>query len=167
MAYYPDIIQILKTIPLFLDLKEFQLAKLAEAAEIVEFDSPSVILTEGEKPDSIYIVLEGDIKIEIFVPVCGKSETSHLGPLDILGWSALTPVVRQRTGTATALTSCSLLKFDSKRLIALCELDHDLGHIIYKRVSNVAARSFLTTRLELMNLLVAASQNHKTSLGQE
>lgn len=167
MAYYPDIIQVLKNIPLFLDLKEFQLAKLAEAAEIVEFNTNSIILCEGDKPDCVFIVLEGDIKIEVFVPVCGNSETSHLGPLDILGWSALTPVVRQRTGTATALTTCSLLRLDSKKLIALCELDHDIGHIIYKRISNVAARSFLTTRLELMNLLVAASQSHKASPGKE
>ena len=161
MAYYPDLIQVLKTIPLFLDLKEFQLAKLADLASVVEFESGSTILSEGGKPDSLYIVLEGEIKVDVFVPVCGSTETSRLGPLDILGWSALTPVVRQRTGTAIAMTNSSLLEFDAKKLIALCEQDHDIGLIIYKRISNVTARSFLTTRLQLMNLLVASCQSHK------
>lgn len=160
MSYYPDIIQVLKAIPLFLDLKEFQLSKLAECAELVDFESNATILTEGEKPDSIYIVLEGDIKVDVFVPARGKIETSHLGPLDVLGWSALTPVVRQRTGTATTVVKTSLICFDRKKLIALCEQDHDIGFIIYKRISNVAARSFLTTRLQLMNLIVEANQTH-------
>jgi CRP-like cAMP-binding protein len=167
MAYYPDLIQVFKTIPLFLDLKEFQLAKLAEIAEISEFESHSPILKEGAKPDCIYIVLEGEIKVEVFVPVCGNSETSRLGPLDILGWSALTPVVRQRTGTATAVTNCSLLKLDSRKLITLCEQDHDIGFIIYKRISNVTARSFLTTRLQLMNLLMAYCHDRSPAPDQD
>lgn len=163
MAYYPDLIQVLKTIPLFLDLKEFQLAKLAETASIVEFESGSVVVSEGGRLDCIYIILEGEIKVEVFVPAYGNIETSHLGPLDILGWSALTPVVRQRTGTATCLTNCFMVKFDTKKLIPLCELDHDIGMLTYKRVANVAARSFLTTRLQLMNLILSSTQAHKVS----
>jgi len=163
MAYYPDLIQVLKTVPLFLDLKEFQLAKLAETASIVEFEPGGIVISEGGKLDCLYIILEGEIKVEVFVPAYGNIETSHLGPLDILGWSALTPVVRQRTGTATCISNCFLLRFDTKKLIPLCELDHDLGMIIYKRVANVAARSFLTTRLQLMNLIMNSAQSHKVS----
>jgi len=163
MAYYPDLIQVFKSIPIFLDLKDFQLARLAEISEIVEVQSDSIIMNEGDKPDCVFIVLEGEIQVEVFVPVCGNTETSRLGPLDILGWTALTPVVRQRTGTAIAVTTCTLLKLDGDRLIDLCEKDHDIGLMVYKRISNVAARSFLTTRLQLMNLLVNAYQSHKVS----
>ena len=160
MSYYPDIIQALRTIPIFLDLQEFQLSRLAEFAELVDFEPNETIMTEGEKPDCIYFVLEGDIKVEVFVPTRGNVETSRLGPLDVLGWSALTPMVRQRTGTATAIVSTSTICLERKKLIALCEEDRDIGFIIYKRISNVAAGSFLTTRLQLMNLIVEANQMH-------
>jgi CRP/FNR family cyclic AMP-dependent transcriptional regulator len=167
MAYYPDLVQVLKNIPLFMDLKEFQLAKLAETASILEFEAGSTIISEGGILDCIYIILEGEIKVEVFVPAYGNIETSHLGPLDILGWSALTPVVRQRTGTATSISNCFLVKFESKKLIPLCDLDRDIGVIIYKRIANVAARSFLTTRLQLMNLIFTAAQSHKPTPDSE
>lgn len=160
MNNYTDIIEALKTVPLFLDLKEFQLSRLAEISTLVEFEPGSFILQEGSQPDFIYIILEGDISVDILVPTRGQIETSHLGPLDFVGWSALTPVIRQRTGTVTCVTRVAAIKIDGKKLIALCEMDHDIGVVIYRRISNVAARSFLTNRLQLMNIIVHDSQAH-------
>ena len=158
MTKNQDIIPILKTVPIFLDLQPFQLAKLATAASIVDIDPGVELITEGNTLDFTYILLEGDMRVEIYVPSLGQVETSHLAPLDICGWSALTPIVRQRTGTVTSVTFCRMLRLDSRILIPLCDEDHDLGFFIYRRIANVAARSFLTTRLQLMNLIV--KENH-------
>ena len=160
MKKNPDIVEILKTIPVFLELKPFQLKHLATAISFLEIEPGVELISEGNPLDYTYIVLEGDLLVEAFVPMHGNIETSHLGPLDICGWSALTPIVRQRTGTVTSLTYCSLLKLDCRLLIPICEEDHDIGFCIYKRVANVAARTFLTTRLQLMNLIV--SETHST-----
>ncbi len=160
MTNYPNLIEVLKTVPLFLDLKEFQLFRLAEISSIVEFYPDTVIVKEGGQLDFVYIILEGEICVTIFIPTRGQVETSHLGPLDILGWSALTPVVRQRTGTATSLTHVSAIRIDGKKLIALCEMDHDIGLVVYRRIANVAARNYLTSRLQLMNIIVQDSQSH-------
>ena len=65
----------------------------------------------------------------------------------------MTPIVRQRTGTVTAATHCWLLRIDSRLLSQLCENDHHIGFVVYRRIANVVARSFLTTRLQLMNLI--------------
>jgi CRP/FNR family transcriptional regulator, cyclic AMP receptor protein len=158
MDNQPDIIALLKTIPIFLDLKPNQLARLASATTVAELEISVELITEGDPLDFFYIVLEGDMLVEVYVPSIGKIETSHLGPLDICGWSGLTPIVRTRTGTVTTLTFCRLLKMDSRLIIPMCEEDHDIGFTIYRRIANVAARSFLTTRLQLMNLIVKASQ---------
>ena len=164
MAKNRDIIEVLKTIPIFLDLKSFQLNRLSKVADILELEPGVKLISEGDPLDFTYIVLEGDMSVEVFVPSHGNILTSHLGPLDICGWSAMTPVVRQRTGTVVSITYCRLLKLDSRLLIPICEEDHDIGFCIYKRLSNVAARTFLTTRLQLMNLIVKDSQNsgHKS-----
>lgn len=156
-----DIIELLKTVPVFLDLQPYQLARLATAVSVLDLTPGIELITEGNPLDYTYILLEGDMLVEAFVPSHGKIETSHLGPLDICGWSALTPVVRQRTGTVTSVTFCRLLQFDSQILIPMCEEDHDIGFCIYKRIANVAARSFLTTRIQMMNLIV--KENHNAS----
>jgi CRP/FNR family transcriptional regulator, cyclic AMP receptor protein len=158
MAKHPDMIEVLKTIPIFLDLKPFQLARLASAVSVIELGPDFQLITEGDPLDYTYILLEGEMTVKSFVPSIGNIDTSHLGPLDVCGWSALTPVVRQRTGTVVTIGYCRLLKMDSRILIPMCEEDHDIGFCIYKRISNVAARTFLTTRLQLMNLIVKETQ---------
>jgi CRP/FNR family cyclic AMP-dependent transcriptional regulator len=158
MDNQPDIIAHLKSIPIFLDLKPGQLARLASTTSIVDLEAGVELITEGDPLDFFYIILEGDMLVQIYVPSIGKIETSHLGPLDICGWSGLTPIVRSRTGTVTTLTFCRALKMDSRLIIPICEEDHDIGFCLYRRIANVAARSFLTTRLQLMNLIVQENQ---------
>jgi CRP/FNR family cyclic AMP-dependent transcriptional regulator len=159
MANDSTLIEALKIIPLFLDFNPDQLTKISEIAEVIELDPGDIPVREGAPLDYLYILMDGEIKVEVFVPRRGQLETARLGPLDILGWTSMTPVVRQRTGTTTALTHCKLIRIMGKQLFKLCEEDHDIGFFIYRRIANVAARSFLTTRLQFMNILVEESKS--------
>ncbi|KAF0110788.1 MAG: hypothetical protein FD147_1438 [Chloroflexi bacterium] len=151
-------IETLKIIPLFLDFNNDQLKRISEIAEVIELDPGDTPIQEGAQLDYLYVLMDGEIKVEVFVPTRGQLETARLGPLDILGWSSMTPVVRQRTGTTTAITHCKLIRIHGKQLFKLCEEDHDIGFFIYRRIANVAARSFLTTRLQFMNIIVEETQ---------
>jgi len=150
-----EITSILESIPLFFDLNSTQLERIAKFSDRMEVDPGDLLFEEGKVLDFLYIILEGEVTVAIHVPAIGLVETNKLGPLDIFGWSAMTPIVRQRTGTVTAATHCWLLRLDSRMLSQLCEKDHDTGFVIYRRISNVVARSFLATRLKLMNLIAA------------
>ncbi|MBA4375009.1 MAG: hypothetical protein C0401_02400 [Anaerolinea sp.] len=152
-------IETLKIIPLFLDFNNDQLKRISEIAEVIELDPGDTPIQEGAQLDYLYVLMDGEIKVEVFVPTRGQLETARLGPLDILGWSSMTPVVRQRTGTTTAITHCKLIRIHGKQLFKLCEEDHDIGFFIYRRIANVAARSFLTTRLQFMNIIVEETQS--------
>jgi CRP-like cAMP-binding protein len=164
MTKHPDLIEVLKTIPIFLDLKPFQLARLATAVSVIDLEPDYQLITEGDPLDYTYILLEGEMVVKSFVPSYGNVDTSHLGPLDVCGWSALTPVVRQRTGTVVTVGYCRLLQMDTRILIPMCEEDHDIGFCIYKRIANVSARTFLTTRLQLMNLIVKETENFSNDI---
>ncbi|MCX6054634.1 MAG: cyclic nucleotide-binding domain-containing protein [Chloroflexi bacterium] len=155
----PANIEAIKIIPLFLDFNNNQLSRISEIADVIELDPGDIPIQEGAQLDYLYILMDGEIKVEVFVPTRGQLETARLGPLDILGWSSMTPVVRQRTGTTTAITHCRLIRIHSKQLAKLCEEDHDIGFYIYRRIANVAARSFLTTRLQFMNIIVEDRQS--------
>ncbi len=150
----PANIEALKIIPLFLDFDAAQLKKISEITDVIELDPGDTPILEGAQLDYLYVLMDGEIKVEVFVPTRGQLETARLGPLDILGWSSMTPVVRQRTGTTTAITHCKLIRIHGKQLFKLCDEDHNIGYYIYKRIANVAARSWLTTRLQFMNIVV-------------
>lgn len=148
-----DITAIIHSVPLFFDLSPAQLDAISRISDLIETDPGDQPIREGARLDFLYILLEGELCVEIFVPTRGAIETSRLGPLDVIGWSAMTPMVRQRTATCTAMTHCRLLRMDAKMLTSLCEKDHDIGFAIYRRVANVTAMSFLTTRIQMMNLI--------------
>ena len=148
-----DVFAILHSVPLLFDLSSHQLEDISRISDLIEIDPGDQPIREGARLDFLYILLEGEIRVEIFIPSRGIVETSRLGPLDMIGWSAMTPVVRQRTATTTALTHCRLLRIDARMLTSLCEKDHDIGFAIYRRVANVTAMSFLTTRIQIMNLI--------------
>ena len=150
----PANIEALKIIPLFLDFNNEQLKKISEISDVIELDPGDTPILEGAQLDYLYVLMDGEIKVEVYLPTHGQLETARLGPLDILGWSSMTPVVRQRTGTTTAITHCKLIRINGKLLFTLCEEDHDIGFFIFRRIANVAARSWLTTRLQLMNIII-------------
>jgi CRP-like cAMP-binding protein len=152
-----DITASLQSVPLFFDLSPEQLDGISRISDLIEIDPGEQPIREGARLDFLYILLEGEIRVEIFVPTRGVFETIRLGPLDLIGWSAMTPVVRQSTATCTALTHCRLLTLEAHLLTSLCDKDHDIGFTIYRRVANVTAMSFLTTRIQMMNL-IAESQ---------
>jgi len=153
-----DIASTLQNIPWFLELKPYQLERLSRVAQFRQVSACEELFHEGEREDFLYILLEGQIAIAIKVPTRGFAHIFTAEPLDILGWSSLTPIVRQRTATAKALLPCRLLAFDGEALRHLCEEDHDIGYIIMRRVANVVASRLLTTRLQLFDILVEKSK---------
>lgn len=146
--------QILETIPWFLELSESQIEKLAKIVTVHHVAKGETLFQEGDAEGSLYILLDGEMTINIQIPGREKLCIFTAEPLDIIGWSSLTPMVRQRTATALALQDSNYLEFDSDSLMQLCEVDPKLGFIIMKRISNVVASRLLTTRIQLMDQLI-------------
>jgi CRP-like cAMP-binding protein len=154
MLQRSDLIQILRSIPWFLELKTVHLEKLADIAVFKQINAGEKLFNEGDREDFVYVVLEGQMVLEVFVPSHGHVRIFTAEPLDIVGWSSLTPVVRQRTATVRSTLPCSLIAFEGEALRRLCELDHDIGYVVMRRVSNVAASRLLTTRLQLFDIIL-------------
>lgn len=152
-----DLIKTLRTIPWFLDLKPHQIEALAAISSIAEYREGQPIFCEGDRVDNLYIILSGEVGIEIAVPTRGIVRIGTAEPLDIIGWSKLTPVVRQRTVSTIALRNSTLLVINGDELNRLCEEDHRLGYIIMRRVANVVASNLLTIKLQLMDLILQSS----------
>jgi len=154
----PKIIQTMQAIPWFRDLEPAMFDKLAHIAGLVELAKGEPLFNEGDKEDFVYIVLNGRIALDIFVPARGKIRIETAEPMDLVGWSSVTPVVRQRTAGAKAVLDSKLLSLDADRLRILCEADHDLGYHVMRRISNIIASRLMVTRLQLLDIFAHPSE---------
>jgi len=143
----------IKAIPWFLELSPESVQRLSAIARIQSFEQGDVIFTEGDQHPYIYVILEGKVRLESFVPGKGHLPILTAESLDVIGWSSMTPVVRAKTSTARVLERTALIAFNATDLMNLCEVDCDLGFIIMRRLANIVASRLLTHRLPLLEII--------------
>jgi CRP/FNR family transcriptional regulator, cyclic AMP receptor protein len=158
-----DLAKTLRRIPWFLDLEDTNLDQLALLATIQTYEPGEILFKEGDPEDFLFILLEGQVVLEIEVPTHGQLSFYTAETLDIIGWSSMTPIVRQRTASARATQRSMLLCFQSKLLQQLCDENHDLGYVIMRRLANVVANRLLTSRVHMMEL-IAQMAHQETGL---
>jgi CRP/FNR family cyclic AMP-dependent transcriptional regulator len=152
MSPQDDMITELNKIPWFRDLQPKHLNQFADIAQVRRVKAGEVIFREGDKEDFIYIVLEGRIALDMFVPHRGKVRFYTAEEWEVFGWSSVTPTVRQRTAGAVAALDSWIVGFDAEKLRQLCDADHDLGYVVMRRLSNIVASRLLVTRLQLLDM---------------
>jgi CRP-like cAMP-binding protein len=157
-ALSPELISELQSIPWFQRLSPEHFERLAGLAQIRDVAAGEVLFREGGREDFVYIVLAGRVALDIFVPGRGRVRILTVEPMEVVGWSSVTPVVRQRLATATAVLPSRLAGFDGGQLRALCEDDHDFGYQLMHRMSNIIAGRLMTTRLQLLDMFAQPAE---------
>lgn len=154
------LIETLKSIPWFFDFNAKQLEHLASISTILEVKAGSTIFCEGERVDNVYIILDGQVAVDSSIPGHESVRIYQAEALDIVGWSRLTPIVRQRVATTSVLKDARLLMINGDELERLCEEDNHIGFVIMRRIANVVATNMLTTKLQLMDRILQLSGEH-------
>jgi len=147
-----ELIGLMQTIPWFQELEKGIFDKFAGISEVATFEAGQFLFREGDREDYLYIMLEGRVALEIHVPGRGTMRIYTAEPMDIVGWSSITPVVRQRTAAARAVLPSRLVRIRAEKLYHLCDEDHDMGYALMRRLANVIASRLLTTRLQLLDM---------------
>ena len=148
----------LQTIPWFQELSPEHFALLCGISDLRKVESGDERFKEGDNQDFLYIVLEGRIAVDIFVPGRGRMRIFTAEPMDVVGWSSAIPVVRQRTASARAVLPGRLICMDAPRLRKLCDENHELGYVVMRRLANVIAGRLLMTRLQLLDMFAHPAQ---------
>ena len=148
-----SLIDEIQNIPWFHELTPIQIDRLAKISSLKFLQPEEELFHEGDRVDNLYIILSGEVILENYIPTMGNHIVVHAETLDVIGWSCLTPVVRQRIATVKAIKTARMLSVKGEDLIKLCEEDPDLGYIIMRRVANIVATQFLSTRLHLYEII--------------
>ena len=147
-----EVLEELRKIPWFQELREDHIRKIASISRIRPMKAGEVIFREGDTHESVYIVLQGRVSLEMFVPHRGRVRFYTAETWELFGWSSVTPNVHVRTAGATAVLDGALLKVDAAKLDEACEQDHDLGYLVMRRLSRVVASRLQVTRLQLLDM---------------
>ena len=124
---------------------------LVECASNVRFNAGEMIFRQGEEANLLYLIRQGKVALEIPDSARGPIIVQTLGEGDVLGWSwAITPYRWHFDARAVELTRAIAL--DGKRLRDKCEVDHDLGYEVMRRVTHVMEHRLQATRLQLLDV---------------
>ena len=142
----------LQAVPWFQEISREHFEAITKFTRRIDFDKDETVFREGDNEDYLYVVIEGRVAIEVSSGTRGMLRIFTAEPLDVVGWSAITPVVRQRTATARAVVPSHLLSIDAIKLRKLCDENCELGYMIMTRISNVIAGRLMGARLQLLDL---------------
>jgi CRP-like cAMP-binding protein len=142
--------QVLKDHAFTHGLSETQIDHLAGIATPVVFEDNQVVLVDGARSTSFYLLLTGSVAVELRTPQYSV-RVQALGPGDVFGWSSLLDdqdtlfQVRAREHTTA-------LQMEGATLRASCKSDPTLGSEFFHRILRVVAGRVKATEVRFAEM---------------
>jgi len=150
-------ISILKKIPMFKDLSDKELTIIAKIIRPMTFEYGDIVITEGEKGDALFIIMEGSVELlrtseqGATISLGILTEGSYFGELSLFDDNL-------RSATAKALEFTLFFTITREDFIALFTKQQRIKNIIYK---NTIIETF--NRFREVSENFTFSQNHLRS----
>jgi len=145
---------ILRNVPLFADLSDEEVAKLAAVAVVRHFPKNTVIIQEGDNSDYIYLYLINSGKVKVLVSEADGREVilSILGPGDYFGEMSL---IDRQPRSATVVTmgpvyAAVIAKADFDRCLA--DSPSIAAHVIAELVKRLRSANHKIEGLALVDV---------------
>jgi CRP-like cAMP-binding protein len=142
----------MKAIKFLRNLSEQHLNQIATMARRQESKEGTVVFSQGQVSPFIYLVLSGNVVLEVEEPVGKSVAVSTIGPGELVGWS---PVLGRlaMTATARAVTDCRLAVLDVQEILDWCERDPRFGAAFLRQIALVLSERLWDTRRNLARAL--------------
>lgn len=146
-----DVLTALAEHPITRALAPADLDQLAQIGRVVQWHAGQPVFREGDCDDFLYLLMEGQVALEIDVPPRGRVRILTVGSGDILGWSS---VYYQQPKAAKAISTevSRALALDASRLRELSENDCAFGYRLTLLLLQVVSDRLKATRLQLLDI---------------
>ena len=126
-------------------LGDAHLQKLAAIARPRECPAGGLLFREGDNSTSIYVLVSGEVSLEIQMQDRGPTAIYAARPGELLGWS---PVLGRHamTATARAATPCRLAVLEVSRVNELIENDPQFGVAFLRQLAVIVSDRLSATR---------------------
>jgi len=138
-------------------LRKDYLQLMQSVGEVKEYPAGRHLFYEGQTSKQIYLLLEGEVRLEISMPEHGVMPVQTVQPGELIGWSPLLGL-GWMTATAVTVTPCRLLVLDVLQILELAEDEPKFGMEFMRRVAVALAKRLNATRLQLLEELCGAAQ---------
>jgi CRP-like cAMP-binding protein len=124
------------------------IARMASMASAARFDAGEVIFEEGDHSSFLYLLVEGNVALEVVTP--GRPvRVSTLYAGDVIGWSSVTEDDSKQF-QARALEPVRAIAFDGARLRHACERDYAFGFAFMRAMAAVLSTRLHAVRGQLL-----------------
>jgi len=137
--------------PLLAGLPGDTIAHVAGCARNVAVAEGGLLLAEGERADTLYLLRRGRVALEVQGPGRGRLVIETIGPGHAVGWSWLFPPYRWHFD-ARALEPVGAIAVDGACLRAKADADPVFGYALMQRVGGVVLERLQATRLRLLDV---------------
>lgn len=137
--------------PFFKGLDQPYLELITGCASNIRLKTGELLFREGEEAKQFFVIREGAVALEVFVPGTGPVTIQTVEEGDVVGWSWLFPPYRWHF-TGRVIVPVRAIALDGECLRGKCEHDHNLGYEFLKRFSHIMLERLQATRLQLLDL---------------
>ena len=141
----------LRTIQFLQSFTDENLQSILDISELFLFDQGEILFREGNRAEFVYLIVFGNVSLEICAAGIGCKRILTIGPGEMLGCSTILEQ-SQLNETATALETTSVLRIKGEALLTLCEHDPKFGLTLMRRTALALAKRLDATRLQLLDV---------------
>lgn len=131
---------LLAELPLFEELPALPLRALAAFAVERDFDAGEILVREGERGDSLFLISQGQVRVTRTAGDGEVLELAILGPGDFFGERSLL-TGELRGATVVALTGCEVFVLDRMALAPLLASDPTLAEALSRALATREAQN--------------------------
>ena len=148
-------IETLREIRFLHDIGPMHLEQIAQISRVRDFKEGDVVFRQGDAAQHIYLVVYGNVSLEICAAATGCKQILTLGPGELLGWSS---VLEQLSFTARArvVDATRLVEINVTQLLAMCHTDPQFGYTLMRQIALALAKRLSATRMQLLDVYGAS-----------
>ena len=150
-----DIAKLFRSIYLFKDLSDEELALISDITADRDFFAGEVIFKEGDAGDAFYAVLEGKVRISKGINGAGEEALTIVDKGSYFGEMALIDEF-PRSASAVAHTDCRVLMMDKADFSQLLSRNKDLAYKLLWVFCQVLSQRLRDTNEKIINLFAIA-----------
>jgi len=121
--------KLLTEAPAFAGLSDEHKRRLAAHGEAVEVGNGEVLFRSGDPARHFFVLVDGEISIEIPAVTGPTLQVQRLSPVRVLGWSWLLPPFKW-SFNARAERDSEVIRFDGEAVLEACEADPAFGDAV-------------------------------------